>query len=129
MKVFTVSLSHHKAATGKGIPLLDITVKSGLKELAPDWDFLMEYKKSKMDEAAQAEYTRKYFAKLNRIWKANPDLFLNLFRDYVEVAFACYCGPNACFCHRFLLVDALEKMAKKLNLPFERGGELTLTKK
>lgn len=125
MKAYTISLSKHRVAKGKGIPLVDITVKSGIKEFAPDWDFLMEYKKSNQDAEAQAVYTRKYYAKLNTVWQHKPELFLKLFEEYDEVAFACYCPENACFCHRFLFVDGLEKMAIKLTLPFERGGELT----
>lgn len=125
MKAYTVSLSRGRVATAKGIPLLNITVKSGVKELAPDWDFLMAYKKSKQDAAAQEEYTRCYYAKLNRVWREKPEVFLSLFENYTEVAFACYCPEGVCFCHRFLLVNGLEKMATKLNLPFERGGEIT----
>ncbi len=126
MKAYTISLSKHRVAKGKGIPLVDITVKSGIKEFAPDWDFLMEYKKSNQDAEAQAIYTEKYYAKLNRVWREKPQLFLSLFEKYPdEVAYACYCPEHACFCHRFLFVKGLAKMAGKLNLPFEDGGELT----
>lgn len=123
MVIYTLQLSKWRLAKAKGILAIDITVKSGINLFAPDWDFLMAYKNSPKGPDDEEAYRVAYIAKLNRGYRENPQAFLELFQHELLVVM-CYC-PEGVFCHRHLFVTALQQMARKLNLPFLAGGELT----
>lgn len=118
MILYTCSLSKWRVAKERGIPLFDVTIKSGDKHLAPDWDFLMDYKKFKDEDA----YRVKFVAKMRDSYMENKLHWLG-YCYMKEVVFACYC-PEGCFCHRHLLVEMFDKVCKKNKIRFTRGGEL-----
>lgn len=124
MIAYTLQLAKWRIAKAKGIPVIDITVKSGILLFAPSWDFLMTYKNSEKGPADEAAYTAAYIAKLNKGYRDYPQTFHDLFSSHEEVAFMCYCSEGV-FCHRHLFVKALGQMATKLILPFEYRGELS----
>jgi hypothetical protein len=129
-----------------GIDKLNTTVKSGVglgRILAPTWDLVAGHKlyvaqqqndpqklqrwclKPSTGEPilplSQAEYTQQYLELLRQRFKADRQPFLDILAQEC-VTLTCYCdGP---FCHRFLAVDVLEKIARYHALPFERGGEI-----
>lgn len=122
LKLWTVQLAKWRLVQQLKIPLVDITVKTGDKRLAPSWDFLMEYKNSAKDEEAEKIYTEKYRAKMNAQFRADPDPLVGiLFMG--EVAIACMC-PDGKFCHRHLLATGLVNLGKRYNVEVILMGEL-----
>lgn len=98
-------------------------MKTGNKLLAPTWEFLMEYKNSKQDEEAEKIYTVKYKAKLNALYRSNPDELVGIL--YMgEVVFACMCAEGK-FCHRHLLADSFVRLGERHNVEIVLMGELT----
>jgi len=101
---------------------LDITVKSGIgigKVFAPTWDMVMGVKQGRITEA---EYTEQFLNLLRERYRQNEAAFAEVLKRE-RVVLLCYCRARA-FCHRHLVVDVLEKVAKAKLLPFERGGEV-----
>lgn len=110
--LWTIQLAKWRDLKDTDIKLLDITVQSGIKAFAPDWDFLQAYKKG---EIGEDEYTREYLDKME--WtKGNSYLPFNYSNGrpavktwdhlsmYPKVAYACFC-PAGCFCHRHIFVN------------------------
>lgn len=118
--IHTAQISKWRKLKELGFNYFDITVKSGLKPLAPDWDFLMEYKNSNKDKAAEDAYTQRYIAKLERLWETNPRYF-DFLNEHSEVVFVCYC-PAGKFCHRHILIDWY--ISKPKNRVVAKGNEI-----
>lgn len=118
MKVYTIQISKWRKAEKLGIPMKDITVKSGDKLFAPTWDFLMKHKQDKNDQ----DYIDKFIPLMRESYKNDKQQWLDLCNKE-EVALACYCKAGD-FCHRHLLVDILEKVCEANNIEFERKGEI-----
>src|SRR5205823_2771135 len=55
-------------------------------------------------------------------WTDDKQPFLDIVQQD-KVTLTCYCGPGE-FCHRYIAVDVLEKVAERQHIPFERGGEI-----
>lgn len=115
-----------KVCTGRvsysGVDGLDITVKSGKgigKVFAPTWDMVMGVKQGRITEA---EYTERFLNLLRERYRQDEGAFIEVLKRE-QVVLMCYCRAGA-FCHRHLVVDVLEKVAKSKGLPFERGGEV-----
>jgi hypothetical protein len=111
-----------RKADEMGIPLLNITIKSGIGIFAPDWDFLMRYKDSPKGPEDEAAYTKAYAAKINRKLKEFPEMFLDIFNN-TEIALACYC-PEGAFCHRHLFFKVLKQLGTQINVDVLDGGEI-----
>lgn len=120
--IHTAQISKWRKLKSLNWNYFDITVKSGLKEVAPDWDFLMEYKNSAKDSAAEARYTERYLAKLEKLWIDNPQYF-NRFWSDTEVLLVCYC-PAGKFCHRHILAKWLIDKGRTLGKNISLGKEL-----
>ncbi|AWN08883.1 hypothetical protein MLDJOKPK_00035 [Salmonella phage SPAsTU] len=122
VKLWTLQLAKWRKADQQGIPKLDITVKTGLKYLAPDWDFLMDYKQSDKGPEAEAAYTVRYLQKLNRLFDEDTDKLIDILRQE-EVVLMCYCPPGK-FCHRHLLVSYLIEIGEWFGYEVIYMGEL-----
>ncbi|EBQ9842312.1 DUF488 family protein [Salmonella enterica subsp. enterica serovar Weltevreden] len=122
VKLWTLQLAKWRIAEKRNLPKLDITVKSGLKYLAPDWDFLMDYKKSDKGPEAEAAYTKRYMQKLNRLFDEDTDKLIEILRQG-EVVLMCYCPPGK-FCHRHLLVSYLIEIGEWFGYDVIYMGEL-----
>ncbi|EBY3806567.1 DUF488 family protein [Salmonella enterica subsp. enterica serovar Adabraka] len=122
VKLWTLQLAKWRIAEKQNLPKLDITVKSGLKYLAPDWDFLMDYKKSDKGPEAEAAYTKRYMQKLNRLFDEDTDKLIEILRRG-EVVLMCYCPPGK-FCHRHLLVSYLIEIGEWFGYDVIYMGEL-----
>ena len=107
MILYTYQLAHHRRLMKGDIPLLDTTVKTGDKRLAPNWDIVMGVKNGTITEA---QYTTEYLAILNQSWNDHPDFFKWLYSHEV-LAVGCYCRAGV-FCHRHLLVSFLKERGK-----------------
>ena len=107
----------------KGFHAGGITVKSGRKELAPDWDFLMADKYSSKDAVAEREYTIKYLYKLERLLDTDAEVLVSLLR-HDDLVLMCYC-PAGKFCHRHLLASKLQEVGMMFGIDVELYGELT----
>lgn len=123
VKLWTLQLAKWRRAEKRNLPKLDITVKSGLKYLAPDWDFLMDYKKSDKGPDAEAAYTKRYLQKLSRLFDEDTDKLIEILRQG-EVVLMCYC-PSGKFCHRHLLVSYLIEIGEWFSYEVIYMGELS----
>lgn len=121
---YTAAVYHRKAVAERNIVLVDTTVKSGNKAFAPSWDIVQAHKQSDHSIEADTAYLDVYVPMMRFSYRENLSQWLALFEP-PEVALGCYCKPGA-FCHRHVLVDMLEAVAKKHNLPFSRGGEIVI---
>lgn len=102
MDLYTFQLARWRQVATTGLWLCDITVKSGEQRLAPTWPDLLARKQGQMTEA---EYTRRYLAKLDYYWEEDP-LFWDDFLQRPAVALGCYCRAHH-YCHRYLLTEFL----------------------
>lgn len=118
MKLYTVQLSKWRQCIKLGIPLKDVTVKSGDRVFAPTWDFLMEHKRGGSDR----DYIDKFIPLMRKSYTENKQHWINLCNED-QVAIGCYCRSGD-FCHRNLLVGMIQKVCQAENIPFENGGEI-----
>ncbi len=105
-------------------PYLDITVKSGTglgRLLSPTWDMVLGVKRGVLSEA---EYTEQYLSLLRGRYRQNSGGFIRILtpENADLITLACYCKPHT-FCHRYLAVEVLEKIARARGISFEYGGE------
>lgn len=99
----TVQLTYCR---GLSLPIVDVTVKSGIKAFAPTWDIVMGVKQGKI---TQQQYTERYLNLMRRSYKANPVEWSMLVESTIPFLIGCYCNPDD-FCHRFILADILQKL-------------------
>lgn len=118
MKIYTSQMSGWRKAEKLGIPFKDVTVKSGDKQFAPTWDFLMEHKKDYDED----KYLSKFMPLMRKNYSQNKEYWLD-FLSQESVIIACYCRSGE-FCHRHTLVDIFERICNHEGILFERGGEL-----
>lgn len=118
MELYTCQMSKHREAAKRGIPFLDVTVKSGNRQFAPTWDFLMKFKKDQNEEA----HIESFIPLMRENFKENKHYWIDILKQD-ELVIACYCRKDK-FCHRLLLVDIFEKICNHYNIDFEYKGEL-----
>lgn len=114
MKVYTYQIGKWRQLRGLGIPLMDTTVKSGDKRLAPTWAMVLGIKRGIL---SKADYAAQYRELLEASYQAHPK-FWQILLASDSIAFGCYCKPGQ-FCHRYLLVKFLKTLQ-----PLEYRGEL-----
>lgn len=119
MRVWTIQMAQHRKAKSEGIHLFDITLKSGDPFFAPTAELLRAYKNSFI---TAAEYTEIFQKLMRERYQEDKDHWLKLFQ-FDEVALACYC-PAGEFCHRHLIREYAQGVAKTLDVPFEYAGEI-----
>ncbi len=105
MKLYTYQIAQWRRLKDSGIPLLDTTVKSGVIELAPKWEMVLDHKKGLITDA---EYSKRYEEIFIHWWYESPLFFEELMKREV-VAFGCYCKAGA-FCHRHLAVKHMSNI-------------------
>jgi hypothetical protein len=109
-----------------GQQVLNTTVKSGTglgAVFAPTWKMVMQ---SKRDEITWDEYRRQYMDLMRQRYQANPAAFLEALSSD-ELIVCCYCKDThdtTKHCHRYLLVEILEKVAAHHGIGFEHIGEV-----
>ncbi|MBZ0280739.1 MAG: hypothetical protein K8L97_08350 [Anaerolineae bacterium] len=106
--------------------VLNTTIKSGSglgKVFAPTWDMVIASKRGEIDWQT---YTERYQALMRDRYRQNQAAFLEAL-SCDELIVCCYCKDTHAttqHCHRYLLVDILEKVAQHHGINFERIGEV-----
>lgn len=118
-EIYTVQLPKRRFADEYGIPVLDITVKSGHGAFAPTWDMVYGYKNKELSES---EYTELYYELMRQSYRNCRSDWLEVLR-MPRVALACYCPPRQ-FCHRILLAQMLTTLHERAGNPVCNYGEL-----
>ena len=117
MQCYTYQIGKIEAIEGvEDINIINASVKSGHRWLAPTWALLMAYKKGEITEAE----------KFQSLMRLRYRRYKNLFEAMAKrenVAFGCYCKKGE-FCHRHLLVDMFERICSNYDIPFHYNGEL-----
>lgn len=120
MELWTIQMGKWRLAKAAEIELVDITHKSGIRQFAPDPDFLYAYKRGDIDAAT---YTGLYMDKIAHCRVFNEEMW-NVFIGKEKLAIACYCAPGA-FCHRLLLAPIIGEYLRRNGIPVSFMGELT----
>lgn len=97
--------------------MVDVTVKSGVKGLAPTWGMVMRYKSGRINIA---EYTRIYKTLMRA---RGHEVIVDILKGTPEITLACYCKPDA-FCHRKLLAQIFVKTAEEMDKSAVYAGEI-----
>jgi hypothetical protein len=109
-----------------GQRVLNTTVKSGTglgAVFAPTWKMVMA---SKQNTISWQSYIEEYTALMRQRYQANPAAFLEALSSD-ELIVCCYCKDTHAttkHCHRYLLVEILEKVAAHHGIGFESIGEV-----
>ncbi len=107
--------------------VLDTTVKSGTglgAVFAPTWKLVMGVKRGELSWSA---YVEGYTALMRDRYRENQAAFLEALNSE-RLVVCCYCKDmhaTTRHCHRYLLVDILEKVATRHSIAFEYVGEVT----
>lgn len=123
MKLYTIQLAKHRLLKDTDITLLDVTVKSGLKIMAPSWEILNNYRNQGSTDRAWEEYTLAFYQKMRESYAMNPQIWHRWITNDKPLALACYCRAGK-HCHRHLLRDIFQKIAKKQGFELEYCGEI-----
>lgn len=106
----------------EGFKVIDTTVKTGIRELAPNWDFLMEYKNSDKRPSDIIKYIRRYYEKMQHTLTYFTDLLDKLINTD-NLVLCCYCHADK-FCHRQLLLMVLSEYAATKGVRINYAGEI-----
>ena len=104
---------------------IDITVKTGTglgRVFAPTWELVSLSKKKQIP---WKDYITGYTGLMRHQYVINQKAFLELL-SIPEPVICCYCNDTSRttkHCHRYVLIDILQKIATKHDLPFEYIGE------
>ena len=108
-----------------GEVVLNTTVKSGQGTgtvFAPTWQMVMA---SKRGQITWDDYTQQYTALMRQRYAENQQAFLEVLNHKKPVV-SCYCKDTHQtdkHCHRYILIEILEKIAKHHGINFKYAGE------
>jgi len=73
----------------------------------------------------QAGYEAMYINLLRQRYRQDRSGFIRVLTPESTdvIRLGCYCKPHT-YCHRYLAVEVLEKIARAHGIPFEYGGEV-----
>jgi hypothetical protein len=108
INIWTIQLGQRRIAEKRGIKILDITAKSGIRAFAPLFSDVMAYKNGIMSEES---YTEVYKYRMEESRKRFPNTWRQLWSEE-NVAVACYCRAGV-FCHRHLFVPMMKKFLEE----------------
>lgn len=109
-----------------GQRVLNTTIKSGTglgAVFAPTWKMVMQ---SKQDEITWDEYRSQYTALMRLRYQVSPAAFVDALSSD-ELIVCCYCKDTHTttrHCHRYILVEILEKVAAHHDIGFDSIGEV-----
>jgi ribA/ribD-fused uncharacterized protein len=119
-QIWTVQMARSKKIGEQNIVLLDTTVKTGIKEFAPNWNEVMRYKDGYLSEE---QYTVIYLAKMRDSLRDNPAIWKRWLTKEKRVAVTCFCKAGD-FCHRHLFVPLMKTYLEENGHTVELMGEL-----
>lgn len=117
--IWTIQLGQWRAAAESGIEMIDVTAKSGIKEFAPPFQEVMNYKEGRL---SQLQYTDMYMRRM-RDSRAQSKAEWKKLIKHKRMAIACYCGAGQ-YCHRHLFVVNLKQYLEELGHKVNIRGEL-----
>jgi hypothetical protein len=109
-----------------GQRVLNTTIKSGTglgAVFTPTWKLVMASKQGKL---SWQSYVEQYTALMRQRYADNPAAFLEALGSD-ELIVCCYCRDThgtTKLCHRYILVEILEKVAAHHGIGFETIGEV-----
>lgn len=118
-QVWTMQISNWRYARQQEIPMLDITVKSGIQAFAPTWENLREYKAGNM---SQTEYSHRYYRKVLGTVGSHARDWERL-QENKKFALACYCRAGE-YCHRHLFAVLAVTYLQSIGQRVQFMGEL-----
>lgn len=124
MEVYTARLCDWRALAKAGVPVLDVTVRTGkeasgaVSVFAPEWGLVRAWLAGECNEE---RYTQHYVSAMRKSYLEHTERWLEVLNT-PKLAICCYCGVDD-FCHRRLLVDLFSKVAEKHGIPFVYLGE------
>lgn len=107
MNIYTFQLGKLENLLFTDIPHYDTTVKSGMWQLAPSWEMVMDIKSKRI---TPEQYEAQYMSMLEWRYSTFPEFFDWLI-SHEQIAFGCYCVAGV-FCHRHLIVKFLSQITK-----------------
>lgn len=119
VKIWTIQIARWRLARATGIPILDITAKTGIKAFAPNFGDVMAYKYGEMSEEV---YTQIYLNSMEYS-KTHQKAHWQALKDRSVVALACYCKSGV-FCHRLLFADLMKNYLELQGVEVQMCGEL-----
>lgn len=117
--IWTIQIGRWRYARDMNIPLVDITVKSGIQAFAPTWENLSAYRAGTMDKR---EYAQRYYEKVLEGFKTDQREWAAL-EVRRNMAFACYCKSGD-FCHRHLFAPLYIAYLQSLGRRVQFMGEM-----
>jgi len=120
MELYTIALSQWRKAKERQIPLIDITVKSGLLVFAPEPSVLWAYKRN---EVSDDQYTELYLERLRTQLRGQYEPFQEFLEQEGPVAVACYCRAGK-FCHRHIFASFMQDLAEDNGYTLFLRGEI-----
>lgn len=120
LTIYTASLSRYRSVKKRNVPLIDITVKSGIATFAPEPSVLWAYKRG---EVSDDLYTQLYLERLKQQCRTSHEVFESFLLNEGEVCVACYCAHGK-FCHRHIFVPFMIDLAEDNGYLLRYGGEI-----
>lgn len=118
--IYTCQLAKWRKVKEKNLTLIDTTIKSGLRWLAPNWDMVIGYKKGNYSKTT---YTHMYIRLMNISLSLNEEKWEKLILENDNLVLACYCKAGD-FCHRHLLKEFIKRQAEEYGLIVNMKGEI-----
>ena len=106
LELHTIQMAQWRKLLETGIEIIDATVRTGNKLLAPSWDLVSATKSGTLPDT---DFTKQYTDLIRNRYVNDPTLFDDMISKG-KIALACYCGSDK-HCHRFILRDILKKVA------------------
>ena len=131
LRIATARIGYDRHGRSQDDRVLDITVKSASEPvgelMAPEWKLVLDFKDLRIGWEA---YTEKYQDLMRKRYARYAQAFHDLIREVIHqekrLVLVCYCntGPDSRECHRFLMADILEKIARSEGYEASQEGEL-----
>lgn len=120
LDAWTMQLGKWRVAKAYAIPVLDITIKTGLGAFAPNYTSLLQYKRG---ELAPEPYSWLYLERMQTSFDIRRAMWDRLTTKR-KLALACYCKAGE-FCHRHLFLRMMTTYVQTQGMTVHYHGELT----
>lgn len=121
MQLWTIQLAKWRLLQHSDVELIDVTLATGLKWMAPSPLLLASYKGKRCTDA---EYEVEFLRLCRERYREKPRPWQRIAQKH-RVAFACYC-PKDCFCHRLQLIPVYDGICQRMGIEFEYCGEIVV---
>ena len=132
LRIATARIDHETASDER---VLNITRKSASEPvgelMAPEWKPVLAFKEGRI---SWETYTEQYRELLRKRYTHCAQMFHDLIREVVaedeRLVLTCYCNvePGCKECHRFLMAEILERIARQEGYEVSNEGDLSRDK-